>query len=193
MPIDDENEDVWTPSGSLSPDGKVESGAPSRKREQTAPAHLPATDQPLELDYSERFAQPEVETPPEERSGGPRQAKKALVLGAVVLAACAGLLFVLLRHAATPPVPAPAGSTLEKLSVPDDPEGALSLTVQSEPAGATVFVENEEIGRTPLLGTNQYARGSQVKVRLELNGYRPWTGTFAGGTNAIVRARLEHK
>jgi hypothetical protein len=82
---------------------------------------------------------------------------------------------------------------LEKLSVPDEPEGALSLAVQSEPAGATVFVEGEEIGRTPLLGTNQYARGAQVKVRIELNGYRPWTGTFAGGTNAVVRARLEHR
>jgi PEGA domain-containing protein len=81
----------------------------------------------------------------------------------------------------------------ERLSTPDALEGAPSLTVQSDPPGATVYIQGEDAGRTPLLGSNEFARGAQVEVRMELRGYRPWTGNFVGGTNATVRAKLLRK
>jgi hypothetical protein len=190
---DDEDQDKFVPAASLSPDGKIEGiylpkdqRRPTESWENAPPP--PALDlEPLELVPREPKPEPPpVPQPPRQRIGVP------IVIGVGVLIFCAGLLALVLRHnpATSPEPPAPVA---EKLDVPDAPEGAPSLTVQSDPPGATVFVQGEESGSTPLLGSNEFAKGSQVKLRLELPGYRPWTGTFSGGINATVRAKLKRK
>jgi eukaryotic-like serine/threonine-protein kinase len=65
------------------------------------------------------------------------------------------------------------------------------LRIESEPSGARIQVGEEELGLTPLALENYYPPGASVPVRLELRGYRPWTGTFIGGSDAKLSARLE--
>jgi len=166
--------------------------------------HRPPHEEPLELDLPERAPPPPpVPEPPQSRPG-----RNLALLSVVVLCAAASVLYFVVRRPGHPNdatrsaaswMPAAtdnaskSAAAPEKLAVPDDPSGAPSLTVTSEPSGATVFVQGEEAGRTPLLGTNEFGKGSDVPLRVELPGYRPWTGTFRGGTNASVRAKLKRK
>ena len=50
-----------------------------------------------------------------------------------------------------------------------------SLTIGSDPAGASVFVNQQYVGQTPL-NLNELRAGSQV-VRIERDGYRRWTAS----------------
>jgi hypothetical protein len=192
MPMeDDENEEEFVPAASLSHDGKIEGiYLPKDQRRpleswENAP-RPPALDlEPLELAAREPKPEPPpVPKPPRQRIGVP------VAIGVGVLIFCGGVLALVLHHA---PNAASRPEAAGKLDVPDEPEGAPSLTVQSEPPGATVFVQEEETGSTPLVGSNEFAKGSQVKLRLELPGYRPWTGSFSGGVNTTVRAKLKRK
>lgn len=61
-----------------------------------------------------------------------------------------------------------------------------SLTVDSRPAGARVFVDGKQVGTTPLqVGTVQ---AGDHAVRLERDGYRPWSRSVrvpGGGTSRV--------
>lgn len=61
-----------------------------------------------------------------------------------------------------------------------------SLTVDSRPAGARVFVDGKQMGTTPLqVGTVQ---AGEHAVRLERDGYRPWSRSVrvpGGGTSRV--------
>jgi eukaryotic-like serine/threonine-protein kinase len=189
---DDEDKDRVVPAVSLSRDGKIEGlYLPKDQRRPVEawenPPQLPPLDlEPLELAPRE----PKPEPPPEPEAYRPGSGR-AIAIGAGVLLLCAGVLFLVLRHPARQA--AETSPVAEKLAVPETPEGAPALSVESEPSGATVFVQGEESGNTPLLGSNEFSRGSQVQVRLELKGYQPWTGTFNGGVNAKVRATLRRR
>jgi eukaryotic-like serine/threonine-protein kinase len=67
-----------------------------------------------------------------------------------------------------------------------------SLSVVSQPAGARVLVEGVDQGQTPLVMDNTYPPGS-VSVQLTLPGYKPWKGTFTGGTPATLDVRLQKR
>jgi serine/threonine-protein kinase len=186
MPDDD---DFWKPAATLTDDGSIEgkhvAPTPPRPNDPFAPS-----DEPLELDRRE--AAPPSDPPPENEQpkNERRQIPKAIATVLVVLLICAVALGFVLRR--EPGTTAPQAAP-EKLVVPEAVEGAPSLTVQSDPPGATVFIQGEEAGRTPLLGSNEFARGAEVEVRVELPGYRSWVGSFAGGTNAKLRAKLTRK
>lgn len=68
-----------------------------------------------------------------------------------------------------------------------------SLMVDSRPAGAQVFVDGKLVGTTPLL--LDAVRAGRHGVRLELNGFTPWTMTapVSGGERSRISGSLERR
>jgi serine/threonine-protein kinase len=66
------------------------------------------------------------------------------------------------------------------------------LQIDSKPSGATIRVGGQELGQTPFITENTYPRNS-IEVQITLPGYKPWRGTFKGGLNANIEARLSKK
>ncbi len=66
-----------------------------------------------------------------------------------------------------------------------------ALEVDSQPAGATVFVNGQPAGRTPLV-LSSLPVGSRA-IRIELSGYRPWSQSVrvVADRSARVLARLD--
>lgn len=91
--------------------------------------------------------------------------------------------------AASPPAPD------QTSGLPADARGAKagSLMVDSRPAGARVFVDGKMVGTTPML-LDAVAAGDHT-VRLELDGFSPWTATskVAGGERTRVSGSLEQR
>ena len=87
-------------------------------------------------------------------------------------------------EATAPPVAPPSPVVPARPGAPEP--GPPSLTVESRPPGAAVFVDGRQIGRTPLV-TDTVAVGEYV-IRLELDGYQDWTTTvgIAAGPNRIA-------
>jgi len=69
------------------------------------------------------------------------------------------------RISQAPAAPPPPASTIERYTG--------SLVVESLPAGATVFLDNKAVGKTPLTLNGVHA-GEHV-VRLERDGYHRWS------------------
>jgi hypothetical protein len=65
------------------------------------------------------------------------------------------------------------------------------LTIISKPAGASVFLDGRDVGKTPL-SVPAVTAGSHV-VRLELAGYRRWSSSvrIVAGQKERVTASLE--
>jgi hypothetical protein len=78
-------------------------------------------------------------------------------------------------------------------AAPVDPavSGAGSLQILSRPSGATVFVDGQTVGRTPMVISN--VRSGAHDVRLELTGFRRWATSVqvSPGARARVAASLE--
>ncbi len=70
--------------------------------------------------------------------------------------------------------------------------GPGSLSIESRPSGARVFVNNRLIGSTPLVMPGLPA--GPATVRIEMDGYRTWATTVqvAAGEQMRVTASLEH-
>jgi hypothetical protein len=66
------------------------------------------------------------------------------------------------------------------------------LRIESEPSGAKIEIGSQVLGETPLFVENIYPK-SEIEVKLSLKGYRPWTGKFAGGQTAELKARLHRR
>ena len=84
---------------------------------------------------------------------------------------------------------AAAPSTPSTLSTPR--QSVAALNVESRPGGASVFLDNKLIGRTPLL-VGEVAAGDHT-VRIELDGYRRWSSSVhvVAGERGRVAASLE--
>ena len=82
--------------------------------------------------------------------------------------------------------PAPAPTAPEK-------SGPGGLTVQSRPAGAQVYVNDQLAGSTPL--TIPDVPAGAARVRIELDGYQPWITTVRvnAGDQTKVSASLERQ
>jgi eukaryotic-like serine/threonine-protein kinase len=66
------------------------------------------------------------------------------------------------------------------------------LSIESEPSGAKIQIGSEVLGQTPLFIENIYPK-TQIEVKLSLKGYQPWTGKFAGGQAAELKATLRRR
>ena len=67
---------------------------------------------------------------------------------------------------------------------------APTLSVESEPSGATVWIGDTAVGTTPLRLDNRFSE-KRVPIQVRLKGYRTWKGTFAGGEAAHIDAKLK--
>lgn len=65
------------------------------------------------------------------------------------------------------------------------------LSVTSVPSGASVIVAGKEVGHTPFFSDNRWS--GSVAVELVLPGFRTWAGTFEGGRDAKIDAKLVRK
>jgi serine/threonine-protein kinase len=175
----------------LSFDPSPEEGPPEVK---LAPASKQAESLELADDAMKWLQRPEArELPPPElvpqeapapRRGGGSIAKtmSKLVLGLFLLLIGAGFVVVKFRLWQLPPFLAKLQRGLES------PTPMLQL--DSTPEGATVKINGEDVGRTPLFLDNIYPKGAQVEVKLFLPNHKVWTGTFTGGENANIEAKL---
>ncbi|WP_163995736.1 serine/threonine-protein kinase [Pyxidicoccus caerfyrddinensis] len=161
-----------------------------RPAPQPEPAPLPEALPPRslretpahELELEARAPRPESDWVEEQDL--PRARKRwvrtAVALG-VVAALVGGGLWVLTTRSWVVPM------LLAKLGVPM-PSPILSIV--SNPPGATVLVEGQELGTTPLAVDNLYP-DKPISVQLKLRGYRPWKGTFRGGEPVEFKVALE--
>jgi hypothetical protein len=79
------------------------------------------------------------------------------------------------------------------LTLRPEKTGPGGLNVQSRPAGARVFVNDRLAGATPIAIPGLPA--GSTTVRIELDGYEPWTTTVrvGAGEQTRVAASLERK
>ena len=85
----------------------------------------------------------------------------------------------------------PTSSTT--INLRSEKTGPGGLTVQSRPPGARVFVNDQLAGSTPVAIPGLPA--GSATVRIELDGYQPWTATVrvAAGEQTRVAASLERQ
>lgn len=132
------------------------------------------------LELAERAPRPKADWE-EDTSTAPRRRKRAVMaLGVVaMLAAGGGGLY---SQRATLP------GHLAKLGVP---MASPRLSVISNPPGATVLVEGQDVGLTPLAMDNLYPGDKPLTVQVRLRGYRTWKGTFRGGEPVEFKVALD--
>jgi hypothetical protein len=156
----------------------------SLERAPNAPAHrATAREEPLELDLpkppiaarEETFGLDVPRASGADFAGAPKMnaGRRRLALGFAIAAAVALLaisavrLFGPVRNGAPRPM----------------------LRVDSAPEGAEIFLGGELLGTTPYIGDNDLPPGN-YKVRIERPGFRSWSGSFEGGRDAHMAARL---
>jgi hypothetical protein len=86
------------------------------------------------------------------------------------------------RHETLTPRQASAGADGERVA----PFHGFGVQVDSDPAGARVFVDEAEIGETPLLASVRCDEGATVRVRVEKAGRAAWTKTTRCRKDALV-------
>ncbi len=80
---------------------------------------------------------------------------------------------------------------LKLLGLPTSPKP--TLYIDSEPPGATVTVNGQELGETPVVQDNLYPAGMKIDFELRLKGHRPAKGTFPGGEPAERHLELKRR
>ncbi len=63
-----------------------------------------------------------------------------------------------------------------------------TTTLNSSPSGATIFVDGQKLGTTPVQFTSKSIVGTDHQVRLELAGYETTTAQFSRNGDANVGA-----
>jgi hypothetical protein len=91
--------------------------------------------------------------------------------------------------------PPPAGSTPP--ATPGKPakppaQGSVNIEVQSNPAGAAVFVAEKKVGVTPVIIKTPVG-SSEISVRLEKSGYRPRLMTLRPEEDTKISVQLARK
>ncbi|MCY1015943.1 serine/threonine-protein kinase [Pyxidicoccus sp. MSG2] len=183
-------------AGAAAPVGPGVSASSSQARHQGMPAPQPEPVPPPEalpprslretpaneLELEERAPRPESDWVEEQDLPRPRGrwVRTAVALGVVAVLVSGGLWVLTTRSWVVPMV-------LAKLGVPM-PSPILSIV--SNPSGATVLVEGQDVGTTPLAVDNLYP-DKPISVQLKLKGYRPWKGTFRGGEPVEFKVALE--
>ena len=79
----------------------------------------------------------------------------------------------------------------EKASPPTLTIEVPNLVVTSDPPGATLRIDESVVGKTPWSGSNAWV--GEVKYELSLAGHQPKRGTFTGGRELSLNAKLPKK
>lgn len=173
----DPNAPKFRPQAVLDPSGRLEGGGPPRR-----PA--PPTSKPLHeappLELQDRAPRPEGEFELDKRYRDDVPPKRKVPLWAVLFA-------LILVGAGGALIAFPNLSRTLTRALPSAPPPV--LYVDSEPSGATIRVGETILGETPYVGENPYT--GDVPIQLTLKGYKPWKGTFKGGAEAKIDAKLK--
>lgn len=182
MPTDDDdpsnpNRPTFQPQAVLDRSGRLEGKGPAKR--PASPASKPLHEAPP-LELQERAPRPEGELDLDKRYredvGRARRVPIWAIFLALLLVAAGGALIAF-----------PDLSRTVTRALPSAPQPI--LYVDSEPSGATIKVGDTVLGETPYVGENPYS--GEVPIQLTLKGYKPWKGTFKGGAEARIDARLK--
>jgi TolB-like protein len=66
----------------------------------------------------------------------------------------------------------------------------VDLEISSEPQGATIFINNRQIGKTPFKSNAK--EGLTVTIRLEKGNYKPWEKTIKISEDEEIEAEMEY-
>lgn len=192
---DEELQPDWVGApAQLDPSGRL-SGPPSPRGGPPPRPALPREDEPLELVERPPPPPPDPAVDPDagyqalpgRYSPPPRRRLLPIAVGLFVLLIAGAAAFVLFGGQGG----IPRGWLPRSVQVPQGLEQQVRvLSIDSIPSGAQVLINEVEVGQTPLVRENDYLSGAQVQVRLVRRGYRPWTGTFVGGSETRIEARL---
>ncbi len=154
--------------------------APSTQAAAPAPLRSVLDMKEEELQLAERAPRPASNFPVD--NGAPlwRRVLRPVKFVAVLLL-LAGAVVVALPHLTK------LATTLRYRLGPKPP--MTQLSIQTDPPGATVIVDGQEVGTTPLVIDNNYPH-QEIPLKLTLKGFKPWTGTFAGGQPESLDVRL---
>jgi TolB-like protein len=64
------------------------------------------------------------------------------------------------------------------------------LEINSEPEGATIFINNKQVGKTPLKSNAK--EGLTVSIRLEKTNYKPWEKSIKISEDEEIEAEMEY-
>lgn len=96
--------------------------------------------------------------------------------------------------AAAPPAPAAAATPPAAGGKPAraPAQGSVNIQVESNPAGASVFVADKKVGLTPVVIKTPVGT-SEISVRLEKSGYRPRLMTLRPEEDTKISVQLAKK
>jgi serine/threonine-protein kinase len=158
------------------------STAPAAMTDPRAPLRSVLEMKEEDLQLTERAPRPESDFVPMD-TAEPRPRRRwgrTVALVAIPLLVLAGVVVALPQFS----------KQLGTLRLPLSSRGPVGmLSIQSEPAGATVTVDGTVLGTTPLALDNAYP-AQDIPVKVTLKGYKPWTGTFTGGAPVSLDVRL---
>ena len=78
-----------------------------------------------------------------------------------------------------------------KTVTPEQKEAKIvSLEITSDPDGATIYINDQEVGKTPL--KSKARDGMTVNIRLEKENYKPWQRSIVIEEGQGVNAQLEY-
>lgn len=188
--------------------------APEPPSKRNAKAHIPAHVEAailraLEKDPADRFQSMDDLCTALEGSPAPNRARAIgiPVLATAILAAAAFALWPSPGRAPAPkpvpeaktetiaPPPAPLPATTQKSvdsaepSEPEAPAPRVKLEVDSRPRGASVALNGDHVGKTPL--ELELDRGAEATVRFSLPGYRTEERRLVAEDARALRVRLE--
>lgn len=95
------------------------------------------------------------------------------------------------RPPAAPAAPDPKAPPADKPARPPA-QGSVNIQVESNPAGATVFLADKKVGTTPVILQTPVGT-SEISVRLEKSGYRPRLMTVRPEEDTKISVQLAKK
>ena len=92
---------------------------------------------------------------------------------------------------AAPAAPDPKAAPADKPATPPA-QGSVNIQVESNPAGAVVFLADKMVGTTPVILKTPVGT-SEISVRLEKSGYRPRLMTLRPEEDTKISVQLAKK
>lgn len=145
----------------------------------------PPTPEPVPELQLREAPPPPLEPPPEPAPRAPTSPALKIVVALFVVGT--GIFGAVLYF--KPHIPVPDGVREGTLLDAIGPAANGHVIISSQPAGAAIFIDGENVGVTPWATDNRWS--GEVKVKLVARGYKAWESTFVGGTNQTLDVQLK--